>query len=201
MPLPRSIWVGLFHNWARRLALTRSKPVSAKYASLALVGSDRYISAWRRATRTADRRGKAKASIAEAFAALEHGRDLAFAESFIARARRCCCAPMRTSATRSKQTCAMRWRSADGKNRCHQLRAARDLAILWAERGERNRRRTCSRRSTVLSRRGSDPLDLVESERCSTNCGTDTRCTAMTRRRPPPPEFARRLAALVAPAN
>ena len=41
MPLLRSIWVGLFHNWARRLALTRSRPAQREIRELGAVGSDR----------------------------------------------------------------------------------------------------------------------------------------------------------------
>ncbi len=113
----------------------------------------------------AGRHDKAKTGIAEAFAALEHGRDLALAAELYrsraavlsradARERNAVEADLRRALEIARQQEALSL----------QLRAARDLAVLWAERGERHRAADLLAPIYGAFTEGFDTLDLVESK-------------------------------------
>ena len=113
----------------------------------------------------AGRHGEAKASIAEAFAALEHGRDLAFAAE-LHRSRAALL--LRADAhERDAVEADLRHALEIGRQQeslSLQLRAARDLATLWAERGERNQAADLLAPIYGAFTEGFDTLDLVESK-------------------------------------
>lgn len=113
----------------------------------------------------AGRHDEANASIAAAFAALEHGRDLALAaELYRSRAALLLRADARErDAVEADLRRALEIASQQEAPSL-QLRAARDLAALWAERGERHRAADLLAPIYAAFTEGFETLDLVESK-------------------------------------
>ena len=139
MPGRRSISAGRCRSWARRRASTRSRLACARLArSGPAASSPSHLGLRPTPTRAPAGPTKPGRSIAQAFAALAHGRDLAFAaELYRMRAApgaagRC----MRARRRRGGSSPCAGDRAAAG-GAVLELRAARDLASMLAERGER----------------------------------------------------------------
>ena len=113
----------------------------------------------------AGRHDEAKASIAEAFAALEHGGDLALAaELYRLRAELLTRAGARERGAVEADLLRALEIAGQQEALSLQLRAARDLAALWAERGERQQAADLLAPIYGAFTEGFDTLDLVESK-------------------------------------